>query len=179
MPAMTDPQPHSILLVDDEDAVRAALRRCLRAERYQILEVSSGAEGLALLRSRPVDIIIADQLMPAMTGIDFLCSARIIRPDTIRIVLTGHADLDVAMRAINEGLVYRFLVKPWDSQTLRVMLRLAVRHLDSERRNSHLLSLVEKHAHHLEQIAAEHPGALSVERDEAGAILIPDDPSDL
>ena len=117
MRATTAPQAtHSMLLVDDEEGVRAALRRCLRAERYEIVEASSGSAGLALLRTRPVDVIIADQLMPQMSGIDFLCSARIVRPDTVRIVLTGHADLEVAMRAINEGLVYRFLVKPWDAR---------------------------------------------------------------
>ena len=172
----SDTRPlHSLLLVDDEDGVRAALRRALRGERYEILEAASGRAGLEILRARPVDVIIADNLMPAMNGLEFLCAARMVRPDSVRLILTGHADLETAVRAINEGSVFRFLAKPWDTQALKVLLCLAVRHLESERRSARLLKAFGPEADRLEKLQDENPGVMSVERDENGAILIPAD----
>jgi response regulator RpfG family c-di-GMP phosphodiesterase len=164
-----------ILLVDDEDSVRSALRRTLRGEGYEILEASSGRQGLEVLRQREVDLIISDHAMPNMTGIEFLRSARIVRPDTMRIILTGHADLEMAIRAINEGAIYRFLLKPWDQIDLRVMLKLALSHLDSERRNARLFELVRKQAQVLAELERQHPEVFTVDRDEQGAIVVSDE----
>ncbi|MFH0901747.1 MAG: response regulator [Pseudomonadota bacterium] len=163
---------HSVLIVDDEDHVRSALRRTLRGEGYEIIEASSGEEGLDVLRGRPIDIVISDHAMPNMTGLEFLRIARLLRPDSLRIILTGQADLDMAVRAINEDAIYRFLLKPWDQLDLRVMLRLATRHLDAERRNARLLSLVRRQAQLLERLEKDHPTIFAIERDEHGAILI-------
>ncbi|MBI4511425.1 MAG: response regulator [Deltaproteobacteria bacterium] len=163
---------HTILLVDDEDNVRSALRRTLRGEGYEILEASSGEQGLATLRAQPVDVVISDHAMPNMTGLEFLRVARLLRPDTLRIILTGQADLEMAVRAINEDAIYRFLLKPWDQLDLRVMLRLAIRHLDSERRNARLLELVRKQTKLLEKLERENPHLFDVERDDRGAIIV-------
>jgi DNA-binding NtrC family response regulator len=133
---------HTILLVDDEDAVRAALRRALKSDGYTILEATSGAEGLDKLKKHDVDIVISDHEMPVMKGTDFLRTARIVRPGTLRILLTGQADVNMAVRAVNEDGVYRFLLKPWNNQDIKVMIRLAVRHLEAERENAQLLELV-------------------------------------
>ena len=163
---------HTLLIVDDEDAVRSALRRTLRGEGYEILEAASGPEGLKILTQRPVDLVISDHAMPSMTGIEFLRSARMIRPDSMRIMLTGHADLEMAIRAINEGAIYRFLLKPWDQLDLRVMFKLALSHLDSERRNARLFELVRKQAMLIAELERQHPEVFTVDRDETGAILL-------
>jgi two-component system, probable response regulator PhcQ len=171
---MTDTR-HTFLIVDDEDGVRAALRRTLRGESYEILEAASAPAGLAILRARPVDVVISDHAMPEMTGLEFLRMARVVRPDALRIILTGQADLETAIRAINEDRVYRFLLKPWDQLDLRVMMRLAVRHLDSERRSARLLEFLRSQTNLVAKLEREHPEVLAVQRDDQGAIVLTDD----
>jgi len=163
---------HTLLVVDDEDSVRSALRRTLRGEGYEILEAGSGPAGVAILKARPVDIVISDHAMPQMTGLEFLRTARILRPDSLRIMLTGQADLEIAIRAINEDAIYRFLLKPWDQLDLRVMLRLALSHLESERKNARLLAVVRRQARVLAELERDHPEVFAVERDDTGAVLI-------
>jgi adenylate cyclase len=118
----------SILIVDDEPLIRQALVRALSGENYELLQAPGGQEALDILQKRGVDLILSDLVMPGMDGLELLKHARVVRPDALRIVLTGHADLDMAVRAINDGAVYRFLLKPWDSFDLRVMIKLALRH---------------------------------------------------
>jgi len=118
----------TLLLVDDEPHVIAALRRLLRPDGYQLLGASSGAEALQMLAGNPVDIIVADQRMPDMTGVEFLRQAKVLYPQTIRIVLSGHGEMQSVTDAINEGAVYRFLTKPWDEAQLRSFIDQAFRH---------------------------------------------------
>lgn len=109
----------TLLLVDDEENILAALRRLLRRDGYRILSATSGTEGLQLLETYPVDVIISDQRMPQMTGVEFLRKAKTSFPDTIRIVLSGYTELQSIIDAVNEGAVYKFLTKPWDDDLLR------------------------------------------------------------
>jgi len=109
----------TLLLVDDEDAILSSLRRLFRRDGYHILTATSGAQGLALLAEQAVDVIISDQRMPGMTGIEFLREARRLYPDTVRITLSGYTDLQSIIEAVNEGAVYKFLTKPWDDDLLR------------------------------------------------------------
>lgn len=122
----------SILIVDDEPLIRQALFRALTGEGYELIQAPGGQEALEILKKRRVDIILSDLVMPGMDGLELLRHAREIRPESLRIVLTGNADLDMAVRAINDGAVYRFLLKPWDSFDLRVMIKLALRHRASQ-----------------------------------------------
>jgi CheY-like chemotaxis protein len=114
--------------VDDEPNVLASLKRLLRPDGYRILSASSGQEGLDMLARQPVDIIVSDQRMPGMTGVQFLRQAKALYPQTIRIVLSGHTELQSVTDAINEGAVYRFLTKPWDDAQLRDFIEQAFRH---------------------------------------------------
>ncbi|MCP5282983.1 MAG: EAL domain-containing protein [Rhodoferax sp.] len=118
----------TVLLVDDEPNVLASLKRLLRPDGYRILSASSGQEGLDMLARQPVDIIVSDQRMPGMTGVQFLRQAKALYPQTIRIVLSGHTELQSVTDAINEGAVYRFLTKPWDDAQLRDFIEQAFRH---------------------------------------------------
>jgi len=109
----------TLLLVDDEPNIVSALKRLFRRDGYAILTANSGDEGLALLAAHKIDLIISDQRMPGMTGVEFLRAAKALYPDTIRIVLSGYTELQSVTDAINEGAIYRFLTKPWEDEPLR------------------------------------------------------------
>lgn len=109
----------TLLLVDDEDSIVSALRRLLRRDGYHIVTANSGAQGLQRLAENAVDVIISDQRMPGMTGVEFLRRAKELYPDTIRMVLSGYTELQSITDAINEGAIYKFLTKPWDDERLR------------------------------------------------------------
>src|SRR2546425_2358089 len=101
-----------VLLVDDEPHVTEALKRVLREEAYDIRTASSARTALQILAREAVDVVVSDERMPGMSGSEFLATVRRSYPNTVRILLTGHASLEAAVRAINEGEVYRFLTKP-------------------------------------------------------------------
>jgi CheY-like chemotaxis protein len=109
----------TLLLVDDEVAIISALKRLFRRDGYQLLTAHSGAEALELLATHPVDVIVSDQRMPGMTGVEFLRRTKALHPDTIRMTLSGFADLQSIIDAVNEGAIYKFLMKPWDDSRLR------------------------------------------------------------
>jgi diguanylate cyclase (GGDEF)-like protein len=110
----------TLLLVDDEVDVGAALERLLRHDGYRILRATSGLEGLELLEQHKIGVIISDQRMPGMSGVEFLTRVYELYPQTIRIVLSGYADLASVTDAINRGAIYKFFTKPWDNEALRV-----------------------------------------------------------
>ena len=129
-----------LLLVDDEPNVLSALTRTLRREPYEIVATASAQHALNLLRGEDFDLIIADYLMPEMKGLEFLRKVRNIQPDAMRIMLTGHADLEIVIAAINDGAIFRFLTKPWDTGELRVTLRLCMQRQELARQNRDLLN---------------------------------------
>jgi two-component system, probable response regulator PhcQ len=107
-----------ILFVDDDPAVTAALKRVVHRQPWRVLEASSGEEALAVLAREDVAVIVADERMPGMSGSELLSRARRVRPDTVRMILTGQASLSAVIRAINEGEIRRFFVKPCDEADL-------------------------------------------------------------
>lgn len=139
---MASAKAATILLVDDEASVRAGLSRALHDPAYRILEAASPADALLLMAQEPVDVVLTDHLMPGMTGLEFLKVVRERFPDTNRIMLTGHADMDVAVKAIQEGEIYRFLSKPCDQTELRVTVHLALEQLALTREHRRLLEVV-------------------------------------
>jgi diguanylate cyclase (GGDEF)-like protein/PAS domain S-box-containing protein len=128
----------TLLLVDDEANVIASLKRLFRKDGHTILSASSGAEGLEILAQNKVDVIISDQRMPGMTGVEFLRAAKASYPDTIRIVLSGYTELQSVTDAINEGAIYRFLTKPWEDEQLRDHIRRAFEYKELQEENQQL-----------------------------------------
>jgi len=116
-----------VLLVDDEPLITTTLKRVLRKEPYDICTANSGAEALQILARKPVDVIVSDERMPGMSGSEFLAVARQQYPDTARIILTGQANLEAAIRAINEGAICRFLTKPCKEDDLTLAIGEALR----------------------------------------------------
>lgn len=116
---MGEAMKKTILLVDDEVNVTNSLKRLLRNDGYTILTASSGSEALELLDKNEVQVVLSDQRMPEMTGAQLLTEVNTRFPETIRMILSGYADFNDIIEAINGGKIYRFLGKPWDDQKLR------------------------------------------------------------
>lgn len=162
----------TLLLVDDEENVRNALRRSLRKENYIVHTAAGPHEGLDLLKQHAIDVVISDHLMPKMTGLEFLRLVHDRHPDVGRIMLTGHADMETAIKAINEGEIYRFLQKPWDDVEMKVVVHLALEHVELERENRKLLAAVRRQAEFIHDLEGKYPGISSVVRDAEGAIIL-------
>ncbi|MEE9134019.1 MAG: response regulator [Gemmatimonadota bacterium] len=121
---MSDEKNATILIVDDEEMVTSSLRSFLQLETpYRIQTFTSPVEALQWLDGEPIDVVIADFMMPRMDGITFLKEVREKRPEATRILLTGYADKENAIRAINEAGLYYYLEKPWDNDQLQVIIR--------------------------------------------------------
>jgi DNA-binding NtrC family response regulator len=115
---------HPILLVDDEPEILFSLRGLLRRE-FEVHTAQSGAEALDVLHRQPVHVIMTDQRMPEMTGVELLAKVQGECPEAVRIVFTGYADIKAVIDAINRGQIYRYLTKPWDPDELRAVLHQA------------------------------------------------------
>lgn len=134
----------TILLVDDEANILSALARLLRPQGYRILRAGSGKEGLELLAQNEVGVIVSDQRMPEMTGVEFLHQVRDLYPDTVRIVLSGYTELNSITDAINRGAIYKFLTKPWEDDLLRANIEEAFQRYEMKRENDRLNHELEK-----------------------------------
>lgn len=120
-------------------------------------------------------MVISDHRMGALSGIQFLRQVRERWPDTLRILLTGYADLSMAIDAINQGELYRFLTKPWEDADLRQAIRLGFERLELGRENARLRDTVKTQARHLRKLEEEFPGIASVRRDAGGAVMLEDE----
>ncbi len=162
---------HTVLIVDDEAPIRAALRRALRDEPYDIVEADGGEAALAIIRTQKIDALVVDNAMPGMSGLDLLRMARLTRPNAVRIMLTGRAELDTAIRAINEDGVFRFMCKPWEKDALRLTVRLALARHDEDAQTDRLRQVAGPALRQL-GTAAEADAILDVERDDQGRIVL-------
>jgi diguanylate cyclase (GGDEF)-like protein len=134
----------TILLVDDEEEIGAALARVLRHNGYTILRAKSGHEGLELLAQHEVGVVVSDQRMPEMTGVEFLSRVKELYPKTVRLILSGYADLNSVTDAINHGAVYKFLTKPWDNEMLCAHILDAFRLYERQQMNGRLAVEIQK-----------------------------------
>ena len=126
---------YRLLLVDDEPSVLKALLRVFRQENYRIETAANAQQALELLRQGAYDLIVSDYMMPGMSGAELLRQAKALQPEMIRIMLTGHADTAAVMGAINEGAVYKFILKPWNDDDLRITVALALEQHDLIQKN--------------------------------------------
>ena len=132
---MPDSNPPRIVLVDDEPAVLAALRRLLADEPFEFEAFSDPHEAVERVRTKPPTAVIADYYMPGLDGAELLERVRQIDSTVVRMILTGQPDMTVILDAVARGSVFRFLLKPWDEEELREALHDAVAHHEHLREN--------------------------------------------
>ncbi len=119
-----DDSTPTILILDDEEMVLTSLRSFLELEsEYNVVTFSKGAKALEYIKESHVDLVISDYLMPEMDGITFLSKVKDIDPHITRIVLTGYADKENAIKAINEVGIFQYIEKPWDNEDLKIVIR--------------------------------------------------------
>jgi response regulator RpfG family c-di-GMP phosphodiesterase len=138
------PGPKTVLCVDDEPNVLSALRRALRSPGLVVHTADSGAQALVLLAQEPANVVISDMRMPGMTGTELLAQVQQLHPDTVRVVLTGQADLGSTIAAINRGSVFRYLQKPWDDDELRQVVAQGLERQSLELERRRLLALTQQ-----------------------------------
>jgi response regulator RpfG family c-di-GMP phosphodiesterase len=139
-PSDTEPNQsaYRILVIDDEEIVRVALRETLRREGYEVHTASDGIQGLSLLKEEAYSAILTDQQMPSLTGLQFLAKARELQPDATRILITAVLNINTVIEAINKGEIYRFIVKPWLREELLATIKNAVQRYELICRNKEL-----------------------------------------
>lgn len=165
----------AIMFVDDEQNILNSLVRLFRNENYEIFTATSGADALKILEDNEVSLIISDHRMPEMSGVEFLSKVIEITPDTIRIMLTGYADLEASIDAINKGEVYRFITKPWKDEELRLTVKQSIEYRDLMLANRTLTRTVKRQSQVLKKLEDHHPGISEISRSEDGSIMIDDD----
>ncbi|MBI1892283.1 MAG: Flp pilus assembly complex ATPase component TadA [Burkholderiales bacterium] len=144
---------YRILLVDDEPGVLSALRRIFRQENYEIVTCGDPIQAVNLLAGESFQVIISDYMMPGMNGGDLLKQARSLQPATIRIMLTGHADVNAVISAMKAGAVYKFILKPWNDDDLRVTVALALQQYELMQKNSALQRTNQEQSKEIEKLA--------------------------
>jgi signal transduction histidine kinase len=119
-------KPVHVLAIDDEEKILSTIERCLLLEPYRVATTIQTEQAMEILASKEIKVIISDQRMPGVSGVKFLESVKQKYPDIIRILLTGHADMQAAEEAVNIGEVYRFMTKPWNNDDLKSTIRQAI-----------------------------------------------------
>jgi len=163
---------HTVLLVDDESQIITALKRVLQDLPVTLLSASNGTEGLGVLRDHKVHVVISDERMPQMAGSDFLAVVKEQYPSTIRMMLTGHASIEAAMRGVNDGAIYRFFLKPWNDLEVVLAVKSACDLYDVEEENRLLLRMVRIHQIHLQNLEQKFPDIPRHEKDADGSIIL-------
>ncbi len=148
------PSKCSVLVVDDEPYILPTLRALLSAD-YEVLTADCAEAAQAILGQRPIDIILTDQKMPRITGVQLLEWVRENSPRTVRLLMTGYGELDGAVEAINRGHVYHYLLKPWRTEDLTHVLRNAAEKVEAQRNEERLLGQLQEKNRELEQLNAE------------------------
>ena len=144
----------TLLFVDDEPNILSALRRLFRPLGYRIFIAESGAQGLEIFDSETIDLVISDMRMPVMDGAQFLEQVRLKSPDTIRILLTGYADISSTIDAINKGQIYRYIAKPWEDNDICLSVRHALEQKMLTREKERLEALTREQNEELKDLNA-------------------------
>lgn len=152
--AATAPAPWRLLCVDDEPNILSSLRRLFRQSGYQVTVANSGAEGLQILATQEIDLVISDMRMPEMDGARFLEQVRARWPDTMRILLTGYADIGSTIEAINKGEIFRYIAKPWDDHDMLLVVRHALEIKELAREKARLEALTRQQNEELRDLNA-------------------------
>lgn len=143
-----------LLVVDDEPDQVQSVKDLLRRD-YRVLGATRASEGMRIVDTEPVQVVMSDQRMPGMTGVEFLSHLRLSHPQTVRLLFTAFSDLQAVTDAINQGNVYRYITKPFRAEELREALRQAIDHYNLQAERNRLLEEVQEKNKQLEQFNRE------------------------
>ncbi len=171
-----------IMVVDDEDNILRALRRVLSGNNQDVELFSNPHEALRRTQVAVFDLIISDYRMPDMDGISFLCEIKKLQPESMRIIISGHADMQGLLGAINEAEIFRFVRKPWDDYDLQATVEHALLHrsvlvenrrlADQVRRQREILH---KQSAAIQKLETQYPGLTKVNWGEDGSVIMEED----
>lgn len=167
-----------ILIVDDECLVIETLQDAFSKEPYEVLSAESAAEALDIMAMKQIDVVISDDQMPGLTGTEFLTQVRKRYPNTTRIILTGHANLETAINSINEAEIYRFFTKPCNILDLIVTVRLALQNKELKEEIQRLNEITTHQSLVIEEMEKLYPGISQVKRNAQGDVLIDEEVDD-
>jgi DNA-binding NtrC family response regulator len=159
-------------MVDDEPHILNAFQRTLRKEPYAVMTAKSGEEGLKLLEAREFSLVISDYNMPGMNGLEFFKTVKAHYPHMLSIMLTGQAEMKIAIEAINEAGVYKFIQKPWNDTDLKITIIRALEAIDLATERDRLLQKIKSRDAILKELEEKHPGITQVERDDDGYLVL-------
>ena len=173
---------HRIMIVDDEENISRALRRALAASDVETELFSDPLEALRRAQTTNFDLVISDYRMPEMDGIKFLSEMKKLQPDAMRIIISGHADLEGLIGAVNAAAVFRFISKPWDDLDLTLCVRHALEHRAVLVENRRLADQVRAQSKELDRqkttlqkLEAKYPDLVRVNWSEDGSIILEED----
>ena len=173
-----------LMLVDDEANILSALQRVFACEPYEIETFTDATSALMRAKVADFDLVLSDYRMPEVDGVAFLTILRTLQPDTARLILSGFADMDALLGAINDAHIFRFISKPWHDGELRATVAQALTHRATLLENRRLAdqvraqqAVLHRQQHELERLEREHPGITQVRRGNDGSILLDDDGS--
>jgi DNA-binding NtrC family response regulator len=153
---------HTILVVDDEELFIEYIQSVLSGKNYNVITASSGQEGLEILKKQSVNMVISEYKIPLMNGLEFLEKVRIIYPDILTIMVTDQPDIKLAIKAINEAGVYKFLLKPWDDIEFKNAIKKTLESLQVIKERDGLIRRVKTHEATLKDLEKRYPGITKV-----------------
>ncbi len=148
----------ALLIVDDENSILSSLKRLFIDEDFIIITANSGEEGLQKIEEHEIDLVLSDQKMPEMSGIEFLKKVRINHPHVLTILMTAQADIDNAVKAINDAGVYKFILKPWDKEDLIITIKRAFELMKMIPERDALVNKMKTQDILLENLEKQYPG---------------------
>jgi len=169
----------TVLFVDDDQSLLEGIRRALRGEPYEIAVAGDARAALEIIKTKKIAVVVADEHMPFMQGSDFLAAAAAHYPAMVRILFTGRPDLETAIKAINQGQIYRFLTKPCPAEEMKLCLRQALQHRALMVQAARLLAAFRRQQRALAELERQNPGISKVARDASGAVMVDDMPVSL
>ncbi|MCD6150369.1 MAG: response regulator [Deltaproteobacteria bacterium] len=165
-----------VLLVDDETAVLHAVRRIFsRSQLVELLTVEDPFAAMEMVAEGGIALVISDQRMPGMTGLEFLAWVNANHPEIVKIIMTGDTDIQTAVQAINDIGVYKFIRKPWNNDDLYWTVVRALEMARMQQKNRQLQAELNEKDQSLQRYERLYPGITSVDRDADGAIVIDED----
>ena len=155
----------NVVVLDDEENIRESVKRLFFRESFAVTSTGDSQEAIGIIEKHPIKVILSDQRMPQITGVEFLKQVREKFPDVVRILITGHADIQAAEDAINYGGVYRFINKPWNSEELKATVKQAIEHHDLVVQNRELFEATKAKNEELEVLNRRLKGMYETQKE--------------